>query len=532
MTYTGLYIQDEYAVNSRFNITAGIRFDIPFFGDTGFRNPNVESLTFIDEDGDPYQTRTDQLPDPNLLVSPRLGFNWDVFGNQTTQLRGGTGLFTGRPPFVWISNQIGNNGVLTGFIQEDATTNFPFSPDPTTFLPDDPSAFLPSTVQLASTDPDFKFPQIWRTNIAVDQKLPWGLVATAEFIYNKNVNGILYIDGNREAATGTFPGPDNRPQFPGIGLSGSALNNALRINDNVSDNTTLTNTSEGFSYSLTFQLEKTFDNGFYAKLAYNYAKSKDLLSAGSIASGSFTRIDAVRGNNDPDLAFSNNDQRHRIIGAFSYRKEYGDFGASEISLFYNAFNQNRYTYTYNGDMNGDGIFGNDLLFVPEDVADLNFEPNGDLSSTIQANAFNAFIEADPYLRERRGQYVERNGAFLPWLSRIDLTFIQEFFVNVKEKRNTLQFRIDILNFGNLLNSNWGVSQSLIQSSPLRARGVVTQTDVDNGVFGADRLGQPKYSMATTNLNGITVPVLSENIRYNANIDQVWQLQFSLRYIFN
>ena len=370
----------------------------------------------------------------------------------------------------------------------------------------------------------------------MDQKLPLGLVATVEFIYNKNVNGILYINGNLEASTATFPGPDNRPMFPGMGpnglLTGSTLNNVVRINDNLSYNTTLKNTNKGNSYSLTFQLEKSFVNGFYAKLAYNYAQAKDLLSAGSIASGSFTGIRSVRGNNLPDLSFSDNDQRHRIIGAVSYRKEYAKFGASEVSLFYSAFNQGRYTYTYSGDMNGDGIQGNDLLFVPVNVADLNFEANGAITAAQQAQAFNAFINADPYLRERRGQYVERNGAYLPWLSRVDFTFIQEFFVNAKGKRNTLQFRVDILNFGNLINSDWGVSQSLIQASPLLARGVVTQAEVNAGTFAPERLGQPKYRMQTTNLNGITVPVLAQNTRFNADINQVWQLQFGIRYIFN
>jgi hypothetical protein len=536
VTYTGLYVQDEYAVNSRFNLTYGVRLDIPFFGDTGFRNQAVEGLDFRDADGETYQTRTDKLPDPKVLISPRVGFNWDVFGNKTTQVRGGTGIFTGRPPFVWISNQIGNNGVLTGFIEQDNTTAYPFRPDPTTFLPSDPSAFLPTTVQLASTDPNFRFPQIWRTNIAVDQKLPWGLIGTVEFIFNQNVNGIQYINGNLEESTSNFPGPDDRPRFPGMGanglLSGTALNQAIRVNDNISDNTTLTNTSEGYSYSLTFQLEKAFKKGFYAKVAYNYAQSRDLLSAGSIASGSFTGIRSVRGNNLPDLSFSNNDQRHRIISALSYRKEYGKFGATEFSLFYSAFNQGRYTYTYNGDMNGDGIFGNDLLFIPNDVADLNFEANGAITPAQQASAFNAFINADPYLREKRGDYVDRNGAFLPWLSRIDISVVQEFFINLGEKRNTIQFRADILNFGNMLNSDWGVSQSLIQASPLIARGVVTQANVDAGLHPAERLGQPRYRMQTTNLNGITVPVLANNTRFNADIGQVWQLQFSIRYIFN
>ncbi|NJO02006.1 MAG: hypothetical protein HC880_10210, partial [Bacteroidia bacterium] len=430
------------------------------------------------------------------------------------------------------SNQIGNNGVLTGFIEEDGTTNFPFRPDPTSFLPDDPSIFLPSTFELATTDPDFKFPQIWRSNIAVDQQLPGGLVATVEFIYNKNVNAIQYINGNLESASGTFAGPDNRPYFPGVApgqtpsgrLSGLTLNNAIRINDDIVNNIVLKNTDEGYSYSLTFQLEKTFSNGFFARLAYNFGKAKDLLSAGSIAAGSFTGIDAVRGNNNPDLAFSNNDQRHRIIGAFSYRKEYLKHAATEISLFYSAFNQGNYTYVYGGDLNGDGIQGNDLLYIPNDASELTFEEFTQSGQTFtvqqQVNAYNAFINSDPYLRDRRGQYAERNGALLPWRSTVDLTFIQEFFVDVKGKRNTLQFRMDILNFGNMINREWGVSQSTIQTSPVQAQGVTAE-------------GVPVFRMATNvTSSGIRVPLTPGNVQYNASVNDVWQLQFGFRYIFN
>ncbi|GAB4408121.1 MAG: carboxypeptidase regulatory-like domain-containing protein [Microscillaceae bacterium] len=546
VTYAGLYIQDEYSVNSKFNVTYGIRVDVPFFGDTGFRNPSVESLNFLNEFGQIYQTRTDKLPDPQLLVSPRVGFNWDVFGNKKTQLRGGSGIFTGRPPFVWISNQIGNNGVLTGFIQQDATTAFPFTPDPSIYAPDDPAANLPTTFELATTDPNFKFPQIWRTNVAVDQQLPFGFIGTVEFIYNKNINAIRYIDSNQEPSVALFPGPDNRPSYPGLGLSGSNQANAIRINDNIANNTVLTNTDEGFSYNLTFQLDRPFDNGLFIRLAYTYGFAKDLLSAGSIANGSFTGIRSVNGNNRPDLTFSNNDQRHRLIAAISYRKEYGNFGATEISTFFSAFNQGRYTYTYAGDYNGDAINNNDLLYIPRDVSELNFLRQGasigggntnQLTPEQQAAAFNAFIESDEYLRERRGQYAERNGAFLPRLTRMDLSVTQEFFVKLGEKRNTIQIRADILNFGNMLNSNWGVSRSIINSTPLAAQGVVTQADIDLGRFTQDRLGQPVVRFQQRNFRrpdgtSVTIPIDVENVRYNTSISDVWQLQLSFRYIFN
>jgi outer membrane receptor protein involved in Fe transport len=545
--YTGFYLQDQITVNSRLNVTAGVRIDIPFFDKTGFRNAEVEKYAFRDENGSPYSIRTDKLPDARILWSPRIGFNWDVFGNKTTQVRGGTGIFTGRPPFVWISNQIGNNGVLTGFIEQDNTTAFPFRPNPFSplsqggFVPN--TATLPTQFELAATDPNFKFPQIWRTNIAVDQKLPWGLVGTLEFIYNKNVNAVYYIDANRELAASNsfFAGADNRPRFPGIGLSGANLNTAVRIVDGVTNVVTpsypinlanavvLRNTNKGYTYSFTAQVEKQFSEGWFAKVAYNFGVAKDLLSAGSIAAGSWTGIRSINGNNRPDLAFSDNDQRHRIIGAVSYRKEYAKFMASQISLFTEARNQGRFTYTYNLDMNGDGVNGNDLLYIPRSTTDANqivFLPiaasgaNPAISVEDQQAAFEKYIAQDKYLSSRRGQYTERNGAILPWVATLDLAFQQEFFIKAGEKRNTLQVRLDIFNFTNMLNNDWGVFRSVINTSPLVATNSV------------DASGRPQFRMATTTINNVRVLLPASTYRFNNNISDTWRMQIGIRYIFN
>ena len=161
------------------NLTIGLRADVPFFGETGFRNREVESLSFRNPDGDPVQFRTDKLPNARILWSPRVGFNWDVNSDKTLQVRGGTGIFTGPPAYVWISNQIGNNGVLTGFERLDSRDNAPllnrpFNPDPDHYKPTDVTGDPADRYQLALTDPDFKFPQVWRTNIAVDKKIALG----------------------------------------------------------------------------------------------------------------------------------------------------------------------------------------------------------------------------------------------------------------------------------------------------------------------------------------------------------------------
>ncbi len=177
--YAGAYAQDEWALADNFKLTAGIRFDVPNFGKTGYVNSVADSLTFRQEDGSPVQYSTAKLPDPNVLWSPRAGFNWGVDENRNTQVRGGTGVFTGRPAYVWISNQIGNTGVLTGFEQQDNTTARPFNPSPEAYKPANVTGAPATSYELALTDPDFKFPQLWRTNIAVDQRLPFGLTGTA-----------------------------------------------------------------------------------------------------------------------------------------------------------------------------------------------------------------------------------------------------------------------------------------------------------------------------------------------------------------
>jgi len=525
VTYTGLYLQDNFQALPNFNITAGVRVDVPFFAETGFENPAVNNMTFQSPESNNIKVNTAELPKVNLLFAPRLGFNWDVFNNKSLQLRGGTGVFTGRPAFVWISNQIGNNGILTGYTALDNTTNYPFNPNPATYIPANPT--LPPTYELNTTDRNFKFPQVWRSNIAVDKSLVAGIVGTLEFIYGRNINGARYFNINAEQPTTNFAGPDNRLSYPGLGLSGTAQADALRINDPVTQNIYLTNTNEGYSYSATAQLEKPFRNGFFARVAYNFGVAKDIMGLGSTAGSAYTGVRTVQGNNYPELAYSDNDQRHRVIGSVSYRKEYAGFGATQISIFSEARNQARFSYTYGGDMNGDGITFNDLIYIPNNANELTFLPistgSGADASTLfsaeqQQAAFEAYIKQDSYLNERRGQYAERNGAVLPWVFNTDFSLVQEFFVNVGGKRNTLQLRGDVLNFGNLLNSNWGGGTRFINQNPLVAAGVNEQ-------------GIPQYRMATTG-TGANQRLLNASTESSAALTDVWRAQIGVRYIFN
>lgn len=518
VTYAGLYLQDEFNATDKLNITFGVRADVPFFGETGYENPTVTTQTYRLE-GEPIKINTAQLPEAKILFSPRLGFNYDLKGDKSLQLRGGTGLFTGRPVFVWISNQIGNNGVLTGFEQIDNTTTRPFTPTPGQYIQ---NVSLPSTYELAVSDPEFKFLQTWRSNLAVDAKLPWGIVGTAELIYGTNINGYRYFDVNKVDPNSTFNGPDKRDRYPGSGLSGSALNNAIRINSNAVNAIYLTNTNEGSSLSATLSLKKSFNNGLFTSLAYNYGRARDLMSAGSIATGSFNGVASVNGGNFLDIATSDNELRHRVLGIVSYRIEYGKIGATQISFTIDAQSGNPFSYTYNGDMNGDAIVNNDLIYVPNNASEITFLPLTVSGVTFtpaqQAAAYDAYINQDKYLSTRRGQYAERNGGNLPWLTRSQFSVVQDFFVNVGGKRNTLQLRADVSNFTNFLSSNWGVSQSVVNVRPISYVGVTAD-------------GTPQFRMQTvTGANG--PELLSNSYQFNGNLSDVYQIQVGVRYIFN
>ncbi len=510
---TDVYGQDEWQATNNLKLTFGVRASVVNFDNTALENTIVSGLSFTNGNGsNDYKINTGKMPGAKLLMEPRLGFNYDVFGNKMTQLRGGTGVFTGRPPFVFLSNQIGNNGVLNNLINKTNTNEFPFSADPNKYIPSNPTAAT-TNLDIAVTDPGFKFPQVWKSNFAIDQKLGKWLIASAEFLYNRNINAVNYFNANLAQPTGTFNGPDNRPRYT-----------APRINSNISNAIVLSNADQGYYSAATFKLELPRRKGFYGMVAYTASKTTDLMSAGSIAATSWIGARSVSGNNNLELALADNHIPHRVVGLINYRIDYGrQFGgATEISLGYVGSRRSAGSYTYAGDMNGDGANNNDLLFIPEKASDLTFQRfvlNGDtITPAMQQAAFDAFIDQDPYLKTRRGKYAERNAIIFPWLSQLDLGIMQEVGVMVGGKRNAFQFRFDILNFGNLLNSNWGVGNVLNQLNPLQFR----TTDA-NGV--------PEYRLNTQSVDNRT-ELIKDTWRTGNSIDDVWQAQVSIRYLFN
>ena len=495
-----------------------MRFDIPSFGATGFDNANADSLTFMDENGNAVKYNSAKLPDASVLFSPRLGVNWDVFGDRTTQLRGGTGIFTGKPAYVWISNQIGNTGVLTGFLSTANTGNYHFNPDPNAYKPTNVTGAPASTYELALTDPNFKFPQQWRSNIAVDQKLPLGLIGTAEGIYGREVNGIYYINANQTTPNSAFTGPDDRPRW--VAVAGT---NITRINQNVQDATVMKNENSGYNYSMTVSLERPLADGFYGKMAYNYGVAKNTVDPGSIAYGSWSANQVPGNANNAPVGFSPTSPGNRFFTSLSYRAEYFNMGATTFSVFWDNYTFGNGSYTYSGDMNGDGVSGNDLIYVPRNQSEMNFVPEtvGGVTFTAaqQAAAWDNYISQDKYLNSRRGEYAERGGAFLPMVSRADFSVVQSVFTDVFEKRQNFEVRLDILNVGNLINKNSGQAQHFVSLQPL-----TVPTTAQGGLVNSS--GESQFVMRV--ING---QLMNHTFDNNATLSDVYSFQLGLKYYF-
>jgi hypothetical protein len=515
--YAGVYGQDEWRPTDRLTLMLGLRLDVPFFGDTGFANPNADALTFRDELGNAVRYSTKKLPDPNILWSPRVGFNWNVAGNRDLQIRGGTGIFTGKPAYVWISNQIGNTGVLTGFEQLDNTRLRPFHPDPNRYKPAVVTGEPASSYELALTDPDFRFPQIWRSNIAVDRRLPFGWTGTLELLYGRDVNGIYYINANLPPPSTSFTGPDSRPRW-------TAGN---RIHSHVANAIVLKNQNVGRSWTISGSAEKRFRADFWLKAAYSYGEAKNTVDPGSIAFGSWNNNQHAGDPNNPGLGFSAFSPGHRVFLFATYRREFFRFGATAVTVFWEGRTGGNVSYTFSGDLNGDGGTSNDLIYIPRDVSEMNFQPftigSGASARTFtaqeQAAAWNAFIEQDPYLRRNRGRYAERNAVFLPMVYRTDLSVTQDIWTNIRGRRYSLQLRADILNFGNLLNSDWGVGRRFVTTQPL-----IVPTAAQGGP--ADAQGRAQYRLRV-----IGTELITRTLEQSADLGDVYRVQFSLRLTF-
>ncbi|MDO8794352.1 MAG: carboxypeptidase regulatory-like domain-containing protein [Vicinamibacterales bacterium] len=510
--YGGAYAQDVWRPRTNLSITAGLRFDVPMFENTAYNNANANSLTFRDETGAPVQYDSGKMPGANILWSPRFGFNYDLNGDQKTQIRGGTGVFTGQPLYVWISNQLGNTGVLQGSFANDApnTTQFPFSTNVDRFKPTNVTGAPAVSYELNVTDNDFRFPQVWRSNIAVDRRLPGGVTGTAEFIYNRDVNGIYYINANLPAPQTAFSGPDNRPRW-----TSNRINNVT--GNQVTSAIVLKNQDIGTAWNIAFSASKPMWHGLSLRGAYSYGESKNTIDPGSTAFASWSSNPTPGDPNNPGLGYSGGSPGHRVFLQASYTKQYFEIGGTSISVFWEARNGSNTSYIFAADANGDGANG-DLIYIPRNTSEMNFvtfTAGGNTFTAVQqAAAFESYIAQDNYLSAHRGEYAQRGAVFLPFLKRADLSLTQDVFRNIKGKRNAGQFRIDITNVGNLLNSNWGTGQRVIRNN-------ILTTPL------ADAQGRLSYRMQVVN-NAL----VAKTFERTSGIGDVYQFMLSFRYSFN
>ncbi|WP_150451999.1 TonB-dependent receptor [Arenibacter lacus] len=467
------YLQDEWNATDKFKLTYGIRADKPLYFNTSrliqkfintdngatrdtsvpYFNPNTGEEVFLN---------STTMPTNEWLISPRLGFNWNVMDDRSTQLRGGTGVFTGRLPFVWLGNQV--SGADDGFFQ--------------------------------LVDPDFQFPQVWRTNVGLDKRFESGFIGTVDVSYTKDINAAHVQNWGLRNPSGTLNAPgDNRPIY----TAADKGNNAY----------VFTNSDKGRIWNVSLKGQKTFSSGLYASLAYSYLNAKDVNSIEAEITGDAFDFNPNLGNANNDvLGYSKYGDTHRFIGVASKQFKYGgDTWATTISTFFEYAQGGRYNYTYAGNINGDSSFqNNDLLYIPtsSEVGQMQFSGPG------QAEAFEAYIQQDDYLKDHRGEYMERYGALAPWRGRWDLKLLQDYNFKVAgDKTNTIQLSVDVLNIGNLINSDWGVIQQPNNISPI-------------GVTVDPNTNIPTYTFDNT---------VIKTYGYDASLLSRWQAQVGLRYIF-
>ena len=527
---TSAYIQDEINVNSKLKVVAGLRLDLPTYPDPLPEHPIISSLTFGDNQ---YSTAT--LPQTKAMLSPRIGFNYDLTGDRKYVIRGGTGIFTGRVPFVWIVSQAGDAGMLqtTQTYSAGVGTGVPgpFNPAVNAYYPatqPEVGTIVPGTFTIISKN--FKMPQSWKSSIAFDAKLPWGLKGTIEAIYNKDINTAFFVnEGLQAPANMAIDGvTDNRLIYPNANVD-KYYN--LQTNGIITPGAgsgvspiVLENRKGGYYWSATAKIEKAFNNGFAGMIAYTHSEAKNLVDgSGDQASSAWNGNPNINGANSPELSYAGYVTPNKIISSISYRVEYLKSMGTSISMFYEGGSTGRFSYIYSSNVVRDGAGSNNLIYIPKDPSEITFV-NRTVNTFVwtaqaQSDAFFAYIAQDKYLNSRKGKYAERNGALMPWRNQFDVKIMQDFFVNVGGKRNTLQVSLDILNFANLLSRHWGLSQLYKQGN------ILTQTNITNIIAGGTV--KPTYQLNPYN-NTMLMNTFTNNISYTST----YSMQLGIRYIFN
>lgn len=511
------YAQDEYQQSERLKLTFGLRVDIPIF----LEDPPLENTDFNENtipliEGAGYDLQgaaASNTPNTQLLWSPRFGFNYDASGDNSTQIRGGLGVFTSRVPWVWPGGMYIRNGLNSSLFVSGGQ---PILDNPADWQ----SELFNSTSPSGDVDlfvDDFKYPQIFRTSLAVDKKLPWGLVGTFEFLYTKTLNNIDVKSVNLLPTGETLDGADNRPKY--------GWSRGDRVDPTYTNISLVGNTDKGHTWNFTAQLQKNISNKLSASLAYSFTRANSVFDGtGFINYSNWDNILSSEGKNFPNVSRSVYDVGSRITGFLTYRAEYLNSMATSFSLFYNAQSGQPYSYVYND--NGaltdesNNSSSTNLLYVPADQSEIVLvdQVNGDglvtKTAAQQWQELDAFIERDDHLSERRGDYAERNMSRTPFESIIDFKILQDFYITTGGgKRHNLQVSFDIFNFTNFLNKDWGRRYFVSNNNFALVDFVGFEPDTNQPTFQFNDPGDP-YSIVQSGT-------------YSAR----WSAQLGLRYSF-
>ena len=510
-----IYLQDEINFSERFKATVGLRFEVPVYPSISDNENKDFTQAFADYGG----YKTSDMPKARLSVAPRVGFNWDMTGERKYILRGGTGIFTGRLPFVWLVSVAGNSNCiqngLTLYKSEVGENKMPsFHTNVGDMLKDVYGGTYQKQDLAANTQPTIldkklKMPSTWKTSLALDLKLPGDVNLNIEGIYNKDINSVTVKKlGMVEKEGGIqLPGePEARVYWNSQNIKnkeGKAINPYLITN---------TDDVDGYYASISAQLSKTWGFGLSVMAAYTYSSAKNVIDGigDQVTSAFSTNTFNKNGSNVPETGFASYVSPHRILLNVGYRLANKN-GASNFGLYYEAsqlgyigsYSYSRYSYTmyvqsgkYQNAVTGDGGAVN-LLYIPtrSELDDMPF------TSDENKEAFWNFIQKDSYLSEHVGEYSKRGGAVMPWYHTLNFRFSQDFYINVKGKRNTISLGLDVTNLANMLNRDWGNIKRMNSSS-------ILAWDGSNYTFTA-----PKWS------------------KYASTVS-TWSAMFSIRYTFN
>ena len=508
----GLYLQDEWNILDNLKVNAGIRFDNITFYDNDLKfNKAIYDMDFGGRHLD-----VGSWPNANIQISPRIGFTYDVFGDKTLKVRGGTGLFAGRLPLVFFTNMPQNSGMLQNLVIVKAGDSrlANFAGDLITGVDQireklgapyslDANGVVPS--EIAGVDKDFKMPQVWKSSLAVDYQLPvnFPLTVTGEFTYTKNITAIHLDNWNQKNPDETWAriaGADNRYLYP-------ANKADWNYYTQYSNACVLTNNHKGYGWTASVQLNAEPIKNLYITAAYTHTVNREVTGMpGSNASSAWSYMHSVNGPNVFDVKNSSFVTPDRVIANVSYR-----YGKDHFSLFYSGYSPSGYSYTYSNDLNGDGL-AYDLIYIPRDDSEIKFATDADRI------AFWKFLEQDDYLSSHRGEYADAYAARAPWVHTFDFKWAHDFDVKVGSTTHKLQLIANIENIGNLLNSKWGVAKQIpgMSNNQFKLLTVSNASDVKKGQ-------QPIFKMATD---------LTSTWDYNHSYGQCWRLQLGVKYYFN